>query len=239
MRRDLPEVIDDFIYDDSGADGKCNVRTEMHLKRLQKAIERTEIRIIRDLRPQRPLLVLDLDYTLLDCGGGTHINDLKRPHLDVFLQLVYAHFDLGVWSQTKWKWVEMKCTELGLLTSCSHGICFALDRSSMFTINAKQKNGEYRTHEVKALEIIWAKFPLRWGPHNTVHVDDLSRNFALNPRNGVKVSSYRRSRCQNDSELLHLASYLVWLSSLPDVSAVDHSDWRKRVNAGTLVVGKI
>lgn len=35
--------------------------------------------------------------------------------------------------------------------------------------------------QVKPLKIIWDKHP-RWNASNTLHVDDLARNFALNPK---------------------------------------------------------
>jgi hypothetical protein len=44
------------------------------------------------------------------------------------------------------------------------------------------RDGKIREHEVKPLELIWRKFPERYSAANTVHVDDLSRNFALNPQ---------------------------------------------------------
>jgi hypothetical protein len=34
-----------------------------------------------------------------------------------------------------------------------------------------------------------------YGPHNTLHVDDLARNFALNPANGIKIKAYREDMC--------------------------------------------
>ena len=44
---------------------------------------------------------------------------------------------------------------------------------------------------VKPLEIIWAKCSnLGWGPHNTIHVDDLERNFELNKQCGVLISPF-------------------------------------------------
>lgn len=54
-----------------------------------------------------------------------------------------------------------------------------------------------RGSQVKALGIIWSKFPEFYDHKNTIHIDDLSRNFALNPRNGIKVKAYkvRLSRC--------------------------------------------
>lgn len=44
---------------------------------------------------------------------------------------------------------------------------------------------------VKPLEIIWSKCSnLGWGPHNTIHVDDLERNFELNKQCGVLISPF-------------------------------------------------
>lgn len=45
-----------------------------------------------------------------------------------------------------------------------------MDRTSMFSITTKVR-GETRTHEVKALQIIWAKFP-QFSAKNTIHVID-------------------------------------------------------------------
>ena len=60
-----------------------------------------------------------------------------------------------------------------------HGV---QDKSTMFTV---------RQQYVKPLEIIWAKCAsLGWGPHNTVHVDDLERNFELNKQSGVLISPF-------------------------------------------------
>jgi hypothetical protein len=53
-------------------------------------------------------------------------------------------------------------------------------------------------HQVKPLQIIWSKFP-QWSCANTVHLDDLSRNFALNPGCGLKVGHY----LSESGQLLH------------------------------------
>jgi ubiquitin-like domain-containing CTD phosphatase 1 len=68
-------------------------------------------------------------------------------------------------------------------------------------------------HHVKPLQLIWTKFP-QWGIHNTVHLDDLSRNFALNLTSGLRVTPYHRkkSSSRRDSELLGLAKYLKLLA---------------------------
>lgn len=88
----------------------------------------------------------------------------------------------------------------------------------------KKKNERVR-HQVKALEIIWQNFP-RYNRKNTVHVDDMSRNFALNPQNGIKVSAFRKSKGSSkskDNELELLSKYLIKIAAFDDLSALQHS----------------
>jgi ubiquitin-like domain-containing CTD phosphatase 1 len=97
----------------------------------------------------------------------------------------------------------------------------------MFKVTSSKRDGASITHSVKPLQLIWTKFP-QWGPHNTVHVDDLSRNFALNLTSGLKVSPYHRkkSSARRDSELLSLARYLEDLAlSGRNFDKVDFSRW--------------
>ncbi|KEP63117.1 UNVERIFIED_CONTAM: HAD hydrolase, family IIID protein [Hammondia hammondi] len=233
-------ILDDFLSSPSCAvASEDSVRTPLHLERLEKAVERTRVQLLHAPRKGKKLLVLDLDYTLFDCKSlAGSVEDLKRPFLDRFMEDAFEDYDLAVWSQTHWKWVEMKCTELGFLTSPKFHLCFVLDRSSMFTVcSRKKKKGkgssqdagvESRTHEVKALELIWRKFPEFWNASNTVHVDDLSRNFFFNPQNGIKVSAYRREKRSQDRELLLLSVYLKLVAQEADVRNMSHKQWRVR-----------
>ncbi|KAJ2668379.1 hypothetical protein IWW42_005247 [Coemansia sp. RSA 1085] len=134
-----------------------------------------------------PLLVLDLDYTLLDCnpGSGDMVN-MARPGLDQFLTAAYRHYDLIVWSQTSWMVLESKMTILGMLTHPNYRIVSALNSSMMISVRS-QRGGKVVSHHVKALEIIWSWFS-QYNYKNTVHVDDLDRNFVLNwQRLGIVV----------------------------------------------------
>jgi ubiquitin-like domain-containing CTD phosphatase 1 len=201
------------------------IRNEIHLQRLAAAIQCTQIQMITPPREGKRLLVIDLDYTVFDCKSSAPIEQCKRPFTDEMLVQVYPFYDLVVWSQTKWHWVEAKLTELGMLTHSQFSISWCMDRSSMFTVTSTDKRGEPRVHEVKALEVIWAKFS-EFGPHNTVHIDDLSRNFAMNPQNGIEVTPFRVKHGPGDVELEHLTAYLLSLVSAPDLSQVDHSKWR-------------
>jgi len=48
--------------------------------------------------------------------------------------------------------------------------------------------------QVKPLGVVWGKFP-QWSRTNTVMVDDLRRNFIMNPQNGLKVVHQSRYSC--------------------------------------------
>ena len=78
----------------------------------------------------------------------------------------------------------------------------------MFSVYSERKGQPFK-HEVKALGILWSKFPEYYSEQNTVHIDDLSRNFAMNAANGIKVHAYRdalsRDNVSTDIELLYCA----------------------------------
>lgn len=214
-------------------DGGIVVKNLIHEERLQAAIQATEFRIIHNPRPGKKLLVLDLDYTIFDCRSSAPIDRCKRPFTDELLAHVYPFYDLVVWSQTRWLWVEAKLTEMNLLGQAAFNFTFVLDRSSMFTVTSTDKEGNQRTHEVKALEVIWSKFRGMYGAQNTVHVDDVERNFAMNPQNGVKIRNYKvkstdPSWRSDDKELEYLTAYLLSLAPMEDLTNVDHSGWRRQ-----------
>ncbi|GMH97287.1 hypothetical protein TrST_g7480 [Triparma strigata] len=82
---DLRDVVDDFGFD-FNAGGEEWVRQITNSTNLKKYIKSTEIFMINPLRP-KPLLVLDLDHTLLDFSRKTLENggepgSLKRPYMD-------------------------------------------------------------------------------------------------------------------------------------------------------------
>ena len=75
---------------------------------------------------------------------------------------------------------------------------------------------------------------------NTIHIDDLvgifdlhlftndalqSRNFALNPRQGLKISPFRNARTPEavaDRELYKITQYLLHLAQVADLRTVMH-----------------
>lgn len=124
------------------------------------------------LRSGKKLLVLDLDYTLIDCKAlNNPMIDVMRPGLHEFLAVCYEHYDIVIWSQTSWRALEAKVTTIGLLTHPDYKISFVMDISTMFSVMS-QRDGKPFKHQVKALDIIWTKFS-QYSAKNTVHIDDL------------------------------------------------------------------
>ena len=77
---------------------------------------------------------------------------------------VYPHYDIVVWSQTGWRWLESKLVELGVIGGDkSYKISFVSDRTTMFPVSLKlfflaefeltmtkvftQRNGQVFKHE--------------------------------------------------------------------------------------------
>ncbi|KAJ1728484.1 hypothetical protein LPJ61_004010 [Coemansia biformis] len=195
--------------------------------KLDTIIRSAEVRIMNPPRPGRKLVVLDLDYTLFDCKNMSgNIVEMARPGLHEFLAAVYPYYDLIVWSQTKWHVVECKITLLGMVAHPNYKITTALDISTMFTVRSI-RSGRPVDHQVKALEFIWAWFPGIYTHSNTIHIDDLGRNFALNRQNGLKIRPYKRadSRGRADTELYRLTRYMLAIARLPTLEFLDHSQW--------------
>ena len=99
--------------------------------RFQQISEKTEFNIINQPREGRKLLVLDLDHTILHFTSKKEVaNDMmKRPYMDIFLSIVYHFYDLCFWSQTSWRWIEIKLTELGMIPNSGYKVCFILDKT--------------------------------------------------------------------------------------------------------------
>ncbi|KNE68224.1 hypothetical protein AMAG_19782 [Allomyces macrogynus ATCC 38327] len=148
------------------------------------------------------LLVLDFDHLLLDCKSSSpNPHDLLRPGTHEFLTTVYVFFDLAIWSQSSCALLNHKLATLGLLdtTHRAYQIAFALNGTAMFPVTPRSRSPSLERAEsptwqrrmrVKALGFIWARFPESWTRATTVHVDGMSRNFALNPRYRFLVDSW-------------------------------------------------
>lgn len=222
------DLLDDLDYNYSANTSEQAIDEDFGARNTRKLAEimqknASSFVVLHALRPGKKLLVLDLDLTLFDMKSTAPTYAmLKRPHTDEFLTQCYQEYDLCVWSQTSWRWLEVKLTELGLLTNPAYRLAFVLDKTWMFQIKTAQ-----RKHAVKPLELIWRLLP-QHSAETTVHVDDLARNFALNPQCGLKIPPFKDYRSQQDDRvLLQIARYLLAIARLPSFTALDHTAWTR------------
>lgn len=106
---------------------------------------------------------------------------------------VYPHYDIVIWSQTHWRWLESKLVELGVIGgSRNYKICFVADRTCMFPVSflfpseallmsrcslfgpdslgstsepLRMRNGSKLMRRVKPLAYFWATYP-QWSAKN-------------------------------------------------------------------------
>ena len=223
------DVYDDFEDDLSPNQGDRIVDMASARRRLERRIATTTIQEINAPREGKRLLMLDIDYTVFDCKStAPTVAELGRPGLHEFLASVYEDYDIIVWSQTSWRWLEAKITELGMLMNPEYKLMATLDRTSMFAVTSI-RNAKRRTHEVKALELIWRKYPDRYSAKNTIAVDDLRRNFMMNPNEGLRITPFKNAPITRatDRELYNLKNYLRLIAkNEPDFTSLDHSKWK-------------
>ncbi|KZV96193.1 HAD-superfamily subfamily IIID h [Exidia glandulosa HHB12029] len=231
---DLPEVLNDFDFDlaTNPVAAQAYINDQRNIRKIKETARKLQINVMNPLREGKKLLVLDIDYTILDTkpltSGLLPAQECARPGLHEFLTLAYRDYDIVIWSQTSWSWLELKLHELGMVGGTQlYKIAFVLDKGPMFSVYSTRDGKTYK-HAVKPLRVIWTHFP-QFNAKNTIHIDDLSRNFALNPGEGLKISPFRdchTAQSMADKELKLCGLYLDFLSNVADFSTVDHTKWR-------------
>lgn len=192
---------------------------------------RAKIKQLAEPRPGKKLLVFDIDYTIFDLGSSAERpEELARPFLHEMMRFANEHWDLAIWSATSMRWVEVKMRELGVLAEDNgYQVRFLMDHASMVTVRTVDRP----VYDCKPLEVIWRRFPDHYGPHNTLMIDDLRRNFVLNPQNGLTIRPYTHAHRNRDSDkqLLYLKHYLESIQDLDDLSQLNHDLWKTRIKA--------
>ncbi|KXZ48009.1 hypothetical protein GPECTOR_31g373 [Gonium pectorale] len=222
-----PEVQDDFDIgaDESVASVAVKDRPEVQEK-LARRLKSVEVKIISPPRPGKKCLVIDIDYTIFDLGStAERPEELARPYLHEFLASAYESYDIIIWSATSKKWVEVKMKELGVLGNPSYGVVCLMDHTAMVTVHTDK----YGVFDCKPLQFVWEKFPGQYTPANTIMLDDLKRNYIMNPQQGLVIRPFRKAHLTRgtDRELLGLRAYLAAIAPLDSLEALDHNRWER------------
>jgi ubiquitin-like domain-containing CTD phosphatase 1 len=139
-------------------------------------------------------------------------------------KLLVLDVDYTLFAATSMKWIDAKMQELGVSGNTVYKLCMMMDDLAMITVDTPT----YGVIQVKPLGVIWGRFP-QWSQTNTIMVDDLRRNFIMNPQNGLKIRPFKNAHMnrETDRELVHLAEYLKHIAQLEDFSTLNHRHWEK------------
>lgn len=183
-----------------------------------------------DDRPaaKRPLLILDLDETLVHTvetplAGLTpdfvlgELTVYLRPHVVQFLQRMQAVYDLAIWSAGGSGYVEPT-------------VAFLFDhaglRPPVFVWSSRRcsRRFDHETHEVYYIKDLKKVRKKGFDANRMLIVDDLERNATRNYGSAVYLRPFEGA--QDDDELVHLAAYLETLSTHPNFRTVEKRYWR-------------
>lgn len=219
---DMPEVVNDLDLEEEEVEIE---KAEIYLSKIERRIRDYKIEELNPLRENKKLLVLDIDYTLFDhrsvASSGA---ELMRPYLHEFLTRAYVHYDIVIWSATNMKWINEKMKLLGVSRHPNYKIAFHLDSLAMISV----RTPTWGVVNVKPLGIIWGRYK-QFSPKNTIMLDDIRRNFIMNPQSGLRIKPFREAHLNRDTdkELLKLSDYLELIAKVDDFQTLNHRKWEE------------
>lgn len=220
------DIIDDFEEDESEElDAYMRADDQKKIQR-RVALADKNIEIKNPPRAGKKLLMLDIDYTFFDHKSTAETGaELTRPFLHEFLTAVYPHYDIGIWSATSRKWIDLKLLETGIMDHPNFKIHVIMDYRSMVSTYVKRAD---RVANIKPLDVLWQYSNQMYNADNTIMFDDLQRNFLMNPQNGLRIKAFRNGPTigRDDTELVELAEYLLMIKDLPSLKPLNHKKWR-------------
>lgn len=173
----------------------------------------------------RPLLVIDLDETILCCRDTPpcahaiptamgHV--IPRPGLGHFLDKVSQHYDMMIWSRNGTEYIHLMLEtvwpkHIQLIDVFDQSHCSRLVRDGMSEPMFKDMKKVAKKH--KQYEI-----------RRMIGIDDLPLAYKRNYGNLVKVTAYKGGP---DDELQRLSEFLIELSKHEDMRKVEKRYWRK------------
>ena len=166
--------------------------------------------------PQRLLLVLDLNGTLLYRKVGSS-NYTPRPFLPQFLSYCLSNHSVLIWSSATPRNVSEICARL--FTPEQRNVLVGEWARDTFDLTAAQYAEKIQVY--KGLDRIWASEELqrthhwsdvggKWDQHNTLLLDDSVLKAIAQPHNLVQMPEFTRSgdRIAGDDVLGQVTSYL-------------------------------
>lgn len=124
-----------------------------------------------------------LDNALLSKNMDTSYKVYQRPHLDVFLDFIFKHFNVSVFTAAS--------KDYALFIVKNFIIKDHPDRKIDFIFHSYHVDlSEYKYNSPKDLRLLWNILPSTFTPENTVIVDDLPDVKRANKQNCINIKAF-------------------------------------------------
>lgn len=192
--------------------------------------------MLRILKVNKPLLILDLDETLIhattellrdSCDFSVFgYNVYKRPHVDAFIRICAANFKLAVWSSAsddyvqaivaalfpkditpEFVWGRTRCTPMSPLKIDEYGY-YNIDGFSHYAYTKQMRKVRRKGYDLRGVLI----------------VDDTPEKVRNCYGNAVYVTEFTGD--PGDNELLWLADYLLRFANAENVRTIEKRRWQ-------------
>lgn len=176
---------------------------------------------------QRPLLILDLDETLVYADeqpleracdfrvGPYHV--YRRPFIEEFWKSASEWFEMAVWTSSGAAYASL--TVRGLLGAAP--LAFLWSRERCTRRYDPERQDEYWLKDLKKVE------RLGYSLDRILMVDDSPEKLQRNYGNHIRVTPFVGD--PNDIELQQLISFLEHLRDAENVRSVEKRGWRSKV----------
>jgi hypothetical protein len=171
--------------------------------------------------PQDLLLVLDLNGTLICRRSGKSHKYKPRYGLNEFVNHICSSFHVMVWSSAQPDNVTAMCRKI--FKGKHRDALLAIWSRDHLGLTSEQYKSKVQVY--KDLDKVWNHFhvlgtgePVKWGPHNTVLVDDSSTKATAQPYNLVKVPEFIPRQEAKKDVLEQVAKYLDQLRWYADIT---------------------
>ena len=174
----------------------------------------------------RPLLILDLDETLVSASRkpGEHYDFqvaeyyvVERPHLGHFLEQVCEWYAIAVWTSSGQSYADELVPRI-FPTPARLEFCWAAPRCTRrYDLDLHQ---HYAVKDLKKVR--------RRGYHieRVLMIDDSPEKLERNYGNHLQISPFEGDR--DDRELMAVLPFLQWLKEQPDFRTIEKRNWRTR-----------
>lgn len=178
--------------------------------------------------PQPMLFILDLNGTLLHRPNRKNPTKfVTRPSVTPFLDYLFAHFTVMVWSSARPENVSLMCSQL--FTPAQRSLLVAQWGRDRLGLSPQQYNNKVQVY--KRLSQIWDDDDIArrhpgyldgesWDQFNTILLDDSHAKASSEPWNLVRIPEFVGAKEQEEGDVLRqVVGYLEVLRGVENVSA--------------------